>query len=55
MKQPDKLIMKILEAKILAGQTGRFRTMYKLDDALKEAGWELSDILQKIQKIGDKK
>lgn len=52
MKQPDKLIMKILEAKILAGQTGRFRTLRKLDEAINEAGWELSDILQKI---GDKK
>jgi len=55
MKQPDKLIIKIMEAQHLAGKMSRFRTMHKLKDALRTAGWELADILEGKQKIGDKK
>lgn len=54
MKKPDKLIIKLLEVKDLSAKMGRWRTHHKIDDALKEAGWELSDILTGKQKIGDR-
>jgi len=55
MKKPDKLIMLIMQAQYLAGEMKRFRTMHKLHDTLRTAGWELADILEGKQKIGDKK
>lgn len=54
MKKPDKLIIKLLECKDMAHKMNRWRTYHKLDDALSEAGWEIADILEEKQKIGDK-
>ena len=53
-KKTDTLILKLLECKELAFRLNRFRTMHKIDDALKEAGWELADIETGKQKLGAK-
>jgi len=55
MKKPDKLIMKILEAQRIAGEMKRVRTIHALHEVIRVAGWELADILEGKQKIGDKK
>ena len=51
-KKIDKLILMLIKAKHFAQKLNRWRTVHKIDDALKEAGWELADIRMGKQKIG---
>lgn len=53
MRAPDELIVAILNCKEVAMIKQRYRTMHALDEALKVAGWELADILEGKQKIGE--
>lgn len=53
MKKPDKLILKLFEVQDLAVKMNRWRTFHKIADTIREAGWELVDVLEGKQKIGE--
>ena len=46
-KSMGAFIMDLVKLKDEAGRLGLFKTMHKLDAAVKEVGWELESILTK--------